>query len=966
MKGARKQRGIESILDNPFETRGILKKKDDVFNRRVKGEKRNVARARGDATQRREKTLLVDYERSQKANSFRDKRFGEDDASLQLEEKIWARMQKDRNQRSRSGGIFNLGDDSGPSEVLTHRGQALGNIDEDGRGAQDDEDDDLNAEVVDQLHFGGDGNADSRATHLQGEKTRQEILNDIIARSKERKLEKARGKEEQESERERLDEGMEELLGMLHQRPTKGERGERSTTTGQFDDYDLTMRELVYEARAQATDRLKTPEEAARAEKAKLDELEKARIARMSNQAADGGAGGGATQSGRRKRKGRNDDELSGGEEGVSATRVDEEEEDDDADSDASGDSFMFESDSDDEAVDADESEWASESEADQLTLVGKGKAKAPQEPRAKELPYVIDCPASYEDLLALLAEHATSADDINTILDRIHKNHSIKLGSSNKERMHNFYDVLLKRFRRVGGQTGTLSLAERQDREKQLDFLSGLIYDITAEMPEVAASLWHRFCGSLHQRMVKAMADLSLGKSTSGYWPSTGSLLLIKLLLHIFPSTDFRHPVVTPVLLLLSQCLSQCPVQTSTDLCAGLFSCSLLLHCCLGANRFSPEVMVFLTSALAQYSPNARTKVTPSPTFKKSPLGWLRAAAGSYTEEDLPAFSMGLGEAVTQSDRQKFAAASLGALYQLVIQGAQILRGDVAFPELFGPLQNMALKVQPAAKPPLPQPLQKLHSQLLEQLAAATQECVSTRSPLQWRAVEPPALDALAPKFQESYKMKKDGHKDAEQRKFKQLQRQVKRERKGAMRELKRDAVFLEHAKADKAAEKERTRKRRLRENLTWLEEQQATINQQVKLGGKLIKVCTTPIIFFDHLPYLNMKTALAMLAFVAGASAFNVAVPAGRVSATRASSTAVSAGYVPDGLTAQQWEDMKKKKAADAAKRKKEVAAKKVEGLDTFMKEMEAGKRGHTFAKVDETLEKLLPAGARGVKQN
>lgn len=56
-------------------------------------------------------------------------------------------------------------------------------------------------------------------------------------------------------------------------------------------------------------------------------------------------------------------------------------------------------------------------------------------------------------------------------------------------------------------------------------------------------------------------------------------------------------------------------------------------------------------------------------------------------------------------------------------------------------------------------------------------------------------------------------------------------------------------------------------------------------------------------------------------------VAVPAGRVSAARVSSTAVSAGYVPDGLTAQQWEDMKKKKATDAAKRKKEVASKKFE---------------------------------------
>lgn len=77
MKGSRKRGGstlLDGVTDNPFESRGILRKKHDVFNRRVKGEKRNVARARGQATQRREKTLLVDYERSRKANSFRDKR----------------------------------------------------------------------------------------------------------------------------------------------------------------------------------------------------------------------------------------------------------------------------------------------------------------------------------------------------------------------------------------------------------------------------------------------------------------------------------------------------------------------------------------------------------------------------------------------------------------------------------------------------------------------------------------------------------------------------------------------------------------------------------------------------------------------------------------------------------------------------------------------------------------------------
>lgn len=94
-------------------------------------------------------------------------RFGEDDDTLLLEEKMWARMQKERNQRSRRVGMFNLGDDNGAREVLTHRGQALGDNDEYGGGRQDDEDDDLDAEVVDQLHFGGDGGGDSRLTHPQ-------------------------------------------------------------------------------------------------------------------------------------------------------------------------------------------------------------------------------------------------------------------------------------------------------------------------------------------------------------------------------------------------------------------------------------------------------------------------------------------------------------------------------------------------------------------------------------------------------------------------------------------------------------------------------------------------------------------------------------------------------------------------------------------------------------------------------
>lgn len=91
-------------------------------------------------------------------------RFGEDDANLMLEDKMWARMQKERNQRSRNAGLFNLGEDTeiGEGDTLTHKGRALGNELED--HDRSDQDEDLNAEVVDQLHFGGDAR-DGRHAH---------------------------------------------------------------------------------------------------------------------------------------------------------------------------------------------------------------------------------------------------------------------------------------------------------------------------------------------------------------------------------------------------------------------------------------------------------------------------------------------------------------------------------------------------------------------------------------------------------------------------------------------------------------------------------------------------------------------------------------------------------------------------------------------------------------------------------
>jgi hypothetical protein len=62
MPKAKQQAMLSRIAnDNPFEKRGVTKKKHDVFNRRVKGEGRNVAKARSEAIERRNRTLLVSF-----------------------------------------------------------------------------------------------------------------------------------------------------------------------------------------------------------------------------------------------------------------------------------------------------------------------------------------------------------------------------------------------------------------------------------------------------------------------------------------------------------------------------------------------------------------------------------------------------------------------------------------------------------------------------------------------------------------------------------------------------------------------------------------------------------------------------------------------------------------------------------------------------------------------------------------
>lgn len=269
---------LAAIARNPFEAKGNKKVKFDVLGRRVKGAERNVALARSDAIARRNNTLLAELKSLGKSNAFVDKRFGEKDPTLDDDSKNLVRFQKERMRQLNVGKRakkFNLDSDAadggaGKEMQLTHFGRALSDMDAfDQRPAGAGDDSGSEDEMMDtSIHFGGpsggangdgggagpswrgqkqlpawaasgqfaagggDGGDGAGGEEQERKKSYKEVMEEVIAKSKAARADRAREKAEQADILSRLDSQVNEVARLLGAK--KGRGG--SYTTG--DDAD--------------------------------------------------------------------------------------------------------------------------------------------------------------------------------------------------------------------------------------------------------------------------------------------------------------------------------------------------------------------------------------------------------------------------------------------------------------------------------------------------------------------------------------------------------------------------------------------------------------------------------------------------------------------------------------------------------------------------------------------------------
>lgn len=448
-----------------------------------------------------------------------------------------------------------------------------------------------------------------------------------------------------------------------------------------------------------------------------------------------------------------------------------------------------------------------------------------------------------------MIATHASTGADASLIIQRIHTSNSVRLNHRNKEKMQNYYDVLLKRFIGVGDALyGGGNGGDELGRYSQLDELTKTLYNMAQDAPDSASAVWGRRLGTFQNAHAKRLRDSELvgldSEEDFTAWPSTGTLLLLRAAGHIFPMTDLRHVVATPVLLLLGQILGQSPVRSLEDVMKGLFCSTLMFQNTKDANRLAPEALAFLAGTINLFAEDIdeASRMNPIPTFasvgKIEEFQDLRSDLVVSSEKE---FNLSLEREVMQSDRSK--ASTLVVALRLVRKMAETYSGKLNFAEAeaFDQISRALLRLQPTSKATkFPEAIAEEIQETAHVMSQVLQDG-QAREPLRRRTTARAselAIKTLAPRMEDptKYVMAKDKNKSREQAEKDRLRREYKREHKAVSRELRLDAAFVESERTKEKQRKDDKARAARHKNFAWMEQEQATMNQQVAQGGGLL----------------------------------------------------------------------------------------------------------------------------------
>lgn len=824
---------------NPFDVQ-VTKLKHDVGGRKIKGATGRPALSKQAGLEQRTKTLLKEYKDRDRAGGIVDRRFGENDPTIAPEERMLERFTRER-QRASKGALFNLEDE----DELTHYGQSLSKLDDFdnvGLGLDEDEEDDegqIDSHTVQNTHFGGF--SDDEEGESSRTKSKAEVMAEVIAKSKEHKFLRKMQQAEDDGLRQLLDQDMESIRALLYAVDSSHNNNnvaDVETSSAKLDtldkadlEYDKAVRELAFERRAKPKDRTKTEEEVALEEKHALETAERKRLKRMRGEEDNDSE----EEFGRRRRRrqiGGDDleddfyDEGSGfagfgpglkeDAEGVESKDADSKnspvQEDSDHASDRTGDD-----DEDSETESHSEGLGSNEEEEVQDLLVpppalAKTIAKTLESETKKELPFTFACPDSYEEFLDII--DGIEDKDVPTVVQRIRTLHHPSLAEGNKLKLQRLSGVLLDYVLHITSPP-----------TPRFTLLSGLLPHLFALAKTYPSESAQYFVDklSLMQRNLKLGLSRGATDPQSKTWPGLPELSLLRVIGLLWSASDLNHRVVSPTRLLMGAYLGLCRIRSLDDIGSGLFLCTLWLQFEELSNRFVPEVVNFLVNAVLHLAPHKFKEASsvpgffPSPDFQCHPELTIDPKKTQHSSVGTPSFSALYARSIGEQAKVDLLACSLTLLDRF----AEMYKGFDGFPELYRPIQEILEKVR---IDDLCESLQKRVSTVEATIGRLLKFAGQSRHSLTLQMHKPIPIPSYVPKFDShssSYLRNRDP--DYERNEAAKLRRQYKQEKRGAIRELRKDAKFLAGVQEKEQQEKDRRYNERIKKAIASIEPERA-----------------------------------------------------------------------------------------------------------------------------------------------
>ncbi|XP_041476417.1 nucleolar protein 14-like [Lytechinus variegatus] len=851
----KKRRGLTSKVEqrskatdvkhNPFEVK-INKQKHNILGRKNKHGKGMPAVSRSKGLQKRNATLLQEYKQRHKTNKFLDRRLGENDPGMSVEEKMMERFTLEKQRTHEKSSLYSLNTD----EDLTHYGQSLSSLEkfEEPDLESDEEDTGLiDKKFVAEEHFGGF--LTKKKTDEEGKpKTRHEIFEEIIAKSKKDKFNRQSEKEDVVKLTEQLDQEFNFVAQFIANVECKKERENKP------DDYDMSVKELIFDMRAKASDRMKTPEELAKEEKEKLEKMEADRQRRMKGiteteeeenkrrmqymSADDLNDGFELTRDNRSTLSysdgvpsfGFDQDESDAEEQEEEDDEEGDKEDDDDGDEDEEDEESGNDEGDDDDASDLESEPSESDDEDDEdnddkehdRTLKMKSSLKKdnkqsvskkvsiqePEENKKKreeiirlakeELPYTFQAPTCLEELEDVLSGHTPSNQ--LTILERMIKCHHPSLSEGNKAKLETLTSLIYQ----------LMGKYVKQGKDLEADFINGLtrhLYDLTQTCALSSGNSLQALISEKYEIFNKETEDK--GRSM---FPSLDVLLYFKLVSVLFPTSDFRHSVVTPTMLFMGAILSQCQVRSCQDVTFGLFLCNLFLKYVSLSKRLVPEVINFLRGILFMASDHeSKTGGLVVAPFKHSGrFAKLLRQEGTSKSELKPVKILDLMIDTEDLDQAEFSTWVIGLTCHLLHQFSKLYVDLPSYPEIFSPIYTL-LQDKELLLNKYNHEIQSLGDEVLSHIEGSRQR---TRKVLEVEKKKPAPLKMFEPKIEENYdptrKYRSTGNKERDEQQ--RLIHRHRREMKGAVREIRKDTQFIARQKLKEQKERDDERKEKVK----------------------------------------------------------------------------------------------------------------------------------------------------------